>query len=47
MSVRLDFYGEHIQRSVEIEGDFAGEGSFKVTVNYINKIDPKTGEVAT
>jgi hypothetical protein len=34
-------------RSVEIEGDFVGEGNFKITVNYINKIDPKMGEVAT
>lgn len=34
-------------KSVEIEGDFTGEGSFKIGVNYINKIDPKTGASAS
>lgn len=33
-------------KGVEIEADFTGDGSFKITVNYINKIDPKTGASA-
>lgn len=51
IAANVDSYTKHSSRfyvrSVEIEGDFVGDGSFKVTVNYINKIDPKTGEVAT
>lgn len=33
-------------KSVETEIDLSGDGSFKLTVNYINKIDPRTGAVA-
>lgn len=33
-------------RSVETAFDLTGDGSFKITVNYINKIDPSTGEPA-
>lgn len=41
-----DFSSQFYVKSVETEGDFAGEGSFNISVNYINKIDPKTGASA-
>jgi len=42
-----DFTPLFYVKSVEIEGDFSGDGSFKISVNYINKIDPKTGASAS
>ena len=42
-----DFTPLFYVKSVEIEGDFTGDGSFKISVNYINKIDPKTGASAS
>lgn len=41
-----DFSSQFYVKSVETEADFTGEGSFKISVNYINKIDPKTGASA-